>query len=64
MVASGGNPDDSEESDVSDHSVRCEMGNKNKKLYARGSSVVEKGGELVASMHMSLVCQASAEDCS
>ena len=60
MVGSGRNSDESSEaeSDMSDHSARCEMGNKNEKSYARGSSIVEKGGELVASMHLSLVCQA------
>ena len=59
MVGSGENPDDCEaDSDVSDHSARCEMGNRNEKSYIKGSSIVEKGGELVASMHLSLVCQA------
>ena len=50
--------DDQDSDQSSDHSSRCEAGHKNEKSYDVNSSIVEKGGELVAAIHLSLVCRA------
>jgi len=60
LVDSVGNAEEDSDGD----SLRLEMSQKNESSYLGGSALIEKVGELVASIHMSLVCKVLRNVCS